>query len=160
MTITIPRRALVAVLASLAAAAVLVPLSGALAAHGGALTTGTLDGRQEVANGATNQRIVGDPDGSGEAYVFSTGGDVVCYVLEVAKIGTATAAHIHRGAAGQNGPVVVNLSPPADGDAAGCVSTGDVALATDITLNRPQDFYVNIHNAEFPGGALRAQLGE
>ena len=131
----------------------------ARAAHGGALTEGDFSGRAEVNSQATNSRIVGDPNGSGDAYVFSTGGGVVCYVLNVDKIGTATAAHIHEASAGTNGPVVVTLSAPASGSSAGCVDTGDADLAADITLRESADYYVNVHNAEYPGGAVRAQLG-
>ena len=140
-------------------AAGLAGVGSAGAAHGGALTDGTFDGRAEVASTATNKSIVGDPNGRGEAYVFSTGGRVICYVIEVSKIGPATAAHIHDAAAGANGPVVVSLSPPTNGSSAGCVDTGNAVLAADITLNDPSGYYVNVHNAEFPGGAVRAQLG-
>ena len=98
---------------------------GAGAAHGGALATGTFDGRAEVATAATNDKIVGDPNGRGEVYVFSTGGGVICYVLETDKIAPATAAHIHEAAAGSNGPVVVTLSAPTNGSSAGCIDTGD-----------------------------------
>ena len=131
----------------------------ASAAHGGALTTGSFDGRTEIDSNTTNSRIVGDPNGSGEAYVFSTGDGVVCYVLEVDKIAPATAAHIHEASAGANGPVVVTLSPPTDGTSAGCIDTGDADLAADITLRESDEYYVNVHNAEYPGGAVRAQLG-
>ena len=132
---------------------------GAGAAHGGALTTGTFDGRSEVASDATNRKIVGDPNGRGEAYVFSTGGGVICYVLETDKIAPATAAHIHEAAAGSNGPVVVTLSAPTNGSSAGCIDTGDADLAAAITLVEPSNYYVNVHNADYPGGAVRAQLG-
>ena len=129
------------------------------AAHGGALTEGSFSGRAEVSSDATNNRIVGDPNGRGEAYVFSTGGGVVCYVLEVGKIGPATAAHIHEASAGSNGPVVVTLSAPTNGSSAGCVDTGDADLAADITLRESSEYYVNVHNDAYPGGAIRAQLG-
>ena len=129
------------------------------AAHGGALTEGSFNGRAEVASDATNNRIVGDPNGRGEAYVFSTGGGVVCYVLEVDKIAPASAAHIHEASAGSNGPVVVTLSAPTNGSSAGCIDTGDADLAADITLRESSNYYVNVHNADYPGGAIRAQLG-
>ena len=129
------------------------------AAHGGAITEGTFSGRAEVASESTNNRIVGDPNGRGEAYVFSTGGGTVCYVIEVDKIAPASAAHIHEAKAGANGPVVVALSAPTNGYSAGCVDTGDADLAADITLRESSDYYVNVHNAEYPGGAVRAQLG-
>lgn len=140
-------------------ALVLAVTGPADAAHGGALTEGSFSGRAEVVTEADDQRIVGDPNGRGDAYVFSTGGGVVCYVIDVDKIDAATAAHIHAGAAGQNGPVVVALSPPTDGTSAGCIDTGDADLAADITLRAPSDYYVNVHNDVYPGGAVRAQLG-
>lgn len=143
----------------IAAAATFTTMGMVDAAHGGALTDGTFSGRAEVATDATNNRIVGDPNGSGEAYVFSTGDGVVCYVLEVDKIAPATAAHIHEAEAGSNGPVVVTLSAPTSGSSAGCVDTGDADLAADITLRESSEYYVNVHNAEYPSGAVRAQLG-
>ncbi len=142
----------------------------ASAGHSNSVLTATLDGRNEVSASATNSRMVGDPNGRGEAYVFGIDGDTktLCYVLTVSNIGTATAAHIHEAAAGSNGPVVVNLAAPADGNAADCLTEGEagkfavsngVPLATvQEILANPQDYYVNVHNAEYPGGAIRGQL--
>ena len=103
----------------------------------------------------------GDPDAEGEAWIDITE-DELCYVLTTnfgtATVGTATAAHIHRGPAGQNGPVVITLAEPTDdGASAGCVMP-DATLLADIADN-PENYYVNVHNAEFPGGAARGQLG-
>lgn len=131
----------------------------AAAAHGGASTDGYFSGRAEVDSAATNNRIVGDPNGRGYATVFSTGGGVVCFELSVSKIATPTAAHIHEANAGSNGPVVVTLAPPVNGFSEGCIDTGDADLAADIVLRESSNYYVNVHNAEFPGGAVRAQLG-
>ncbi len=137
----------------------------ASAGHENTVLTATLDGRNEVSTTATDSRIVGDPNGKGEAYVFGIDGDTktLCYVLTVSKIGTAKAAHIHEAAAGSNGPVVVNLAAPADGNAADCLTEGEPgkfsggATVAEILAN-PQDYYVNVHNAEYPGGAIRGQL--
>ena len=112
-----------------------------------------------------NSGIVGDPNGRGEVYVFGIDGDAttLCYVLLVDKIETATAAHIHEGAAGANGPVVANLAAPFDGDAADCLTEGETGKfptgekVADILAN-PEDYYVNVHNATYPGGAIRGQL--
>jgi hypothetical protein len=152
----------------LVAAVVLSPF-GALAGHTNTVLTADLRGQDEVATGATDARVVGDPNGRGEVYVFGIDNDptTLCYVLVVDKIEPATAAHIHRGAAGTNGPVVVNLARPNDGDAADCLTQDEIlpggtpafsgATAAEI-LQNPQAFYVNVHNAEYPGGAIRGQL--
>lgn len=150
---------------AVAVTALLVMAFGALAGHTNTILQATLDGRSEVASGATNKRIVGDPDGRGEVYVFGIDGDptTLCYVLLVDRIAPATAAHIHEAPEGQNGPVVVNLAAPADGDAADCLTEGEPgkfptgATVAEI-LATPADYYVNVHNAEYPGGALRGQL--
>lgn len=160
----------VATTTTLAAAGLAVQAGVAAAGHTNTVLEASLDGRSEVATGATNNKNVGDPNGRGEAYVFGIDGDAttLCYVLTVDKIAPATAAHIHEGAAGENGPVVVNLAAPADGNAADCLTEGEVGPGTtpkfptgetvaDILAN-PEDYYVNVHNAEFPGGAIRGQL--
>ena len=97
----------------------------------------------------------GDPDGRGQAAVRISR-DKVCVSLTVRKIQTATAAHIHRGAKGAAGPVVVNLAAPSDGTSYSCAQV-DRALAKEIA-NKPGQFYVNVHNAEYPAGAVRGQL--
>ena len=83
---------------------------------------------------------------------------MVCYALSVSNLQPpAAAAHIHRGEAGVAGPVVVPFEPPVDGAASGCVDSVDRALIEAINDN-PGGFYVNIHNPEFPAGAIRGQL--
>ncbi len=105
-----------------------------------------------------NEVAPGDPDGAGTARVRVLGTlNQVCVRLEVRGISRATAAHIHRGVAGVNGPPVVNLDPPDnDGDEDDCDLVGD-ALADEIQAN-PAGFYINIHTADFPDGAIRGQL--
>jgi hypothetical protein len=163
---------------SVLAAASLVSLA-APAGHLNAVLETELDGREEVATGATNSAIAGDPDGKGEAYVFGIDGDptTLCYIVLVSKIadtnlppGAPRAAHIHRGARGANGPVVANLAWPQNGQSADCLTEGEVlpngALAfpsgalgiVQEILGNPTGFYVNIHNSEYPSGALRGQL--
>ncbi len=156
--------------AAFAAGAMFGPLNSANAGHTNALLETTLKGRNEVATDATSNRRVGDPDGRGEAYVFGVDGDptTLCYVLTVDKIAPATGAHIHEGARGENGPIVANLGAPADGNAADCLTQGEVGPGTtpkfptgetvaEILAN-PENYYVNVHNAEYPGGAIRGQL--
>lgn len=97
-----------------------------------------------------------DPDGSGSATVTIDQEDgEVCYDIQVENIGDPVAAHIHSGAAGVSGPPVVPL--PIDSGMNSCVTGVDSALVQDIATN-PANFYVNVHTAEFPQGAVRGQL--
>ncbi len=82
----------------------------------------------------------------------------ICFLIHVSGIALpATAAHIHRGAAGINGPVVVPLMPPnAQGVSTGCThAPHDLIVAI---MQHPADYYVNVHNARYPEGAVRGQL--
>lgn len=161
---------------SLVAAIALLALPQlASAGHTNAVLTTQLDGRHEVAPDARNKKIVGDKNGRGEAYVFGIDGDpaTLCYVLLVEKIQLVPvtegmAAHIHFGSPGENGPVVAALAGPFDGNAADCLTEGEAGkfpldpeagsgIVQDI-LNHPGDYYINVHNPEYPAGAIRGQL--
>src|SRR5712691_9108388 len=101
-----------------------------------------------------------EPSASGTAVIrIRKDAGLVCYRLHAANVTLPTvAAHIHRGAAGVNGPVVVPFTAPgADGNSSGCV-TAAAALIDEI-IGNPAGFYVNVHTKEHPGGAIRAQLG-
>lgn len=125
----------------------------AIAADGGRKLQTSLTGAAEAPG-------PGDPDGSGTATVtVNSGQNRVCYKLTVANIATATAAHIHEAPPGVAGPVVVGLTAPnASGTSSGCV-TVTRALALEI-LRDPGDYYVNVHNAVYPAGAVRGQLAK
>ncbi len=69
----------------------------------------------------------------------------------------ASAAHIHSGAAGTNGSVVVSLSPTLS--TAGSINGSAVVSAAFADMMVLGLSYVNIHNPSFPGGEIRAQLG-
>jgi hypothetical protein len=105
----------------------------------------TLTGKVEVPKG--------DPDGSGTAEVKITG-TKVCWEIKTARVRTIVAAHIHKGGPGVAGPVVVPFGKTFKSK--GCVtSTSGIVAAI---LRRPGAYYVNVHNATYPGGALRGQL--
>lgn len=100
----------------------------------------------------------GDPDGNGtvEIRVVPRSGSV-CWNLYARAIGPATAAHIHRGGAGVNGPPVLALTTPdANGRSQGCAVV-DRGLAREMGY-APQEFYVNVHSEALPQGAIRGQL--
>lgn len=87
----------------------------------------------------------------------------VCFTITASGLGPdVSGAHIHKAAAGANGPVVVPLDAAALGTGAaakGCVQGVDVALIKDIRQN-PQNYYVNVHTTQYPGGATRGQLSK
>jgi hypothetical protein len=135
------------------------PLTGTPGTGAGSLQpqnlplTATLIGGAEVPG-------PGDPDAVGSAAVTvdPTAG-LVCYTVHVAGIGTpATAAHIHEGAVGEAGPVVVPFTAPTGGNSSGCAQSVERAVVTRLMQN-PAGFYVNVHNADYPDGAARGQLG-
>jgi hypothetical protein len=86
-------------------------------------------------------------------------------------VGT-TASHIHAGAVGVNGPVIINFTVPAGGISNDYALTGTFACS-DVTVRAPQginsceDFeqalllgntYVNVHSTVNGGGEIRGQL--
>lgn len=110
-------------------------------------------------SGAAEGPGLGDPDGSGmaELLVDSVRGRL-CYVLTVESIAPAQLAHIHRSPKGEaGGPIVVQLEAPTDGQSERCVAIAPAVA--EALLTSPSDYYVNVHNAEHPAGAVRGQLG-
>jgi len=121
-------------------------------------------GRAANLNGAKEVPGPGDPDGKGKARVnLHAAKGKVCFRLSWQDIGAPNAAHIHEGGSDVAGPVVVGLfvseSPLPDtiSEVKGCVEDVDSELVADI-VRHPRDYYVNIHNPEFPAGAIRGQL--
>jgi hypothetical protein len=110
--------------------------------------------------GAAEAPGPGDPDAVGSAAVtLDPTAGLVCYALHVVGIGTpATAAHIHEGAVGEAGPVVVPFTAPTGGTTTGCAQGVERGVVTRLMQN-PAGFYVNVHNADYPDGAARGQLG-
>ena len=105
----------------------------------------TLTGKSETPKG--------DPDGRGTAEVKITGRKV-CWEIKVSGVQKIVAAHIHKGRPGVAGAVVVPFGKVFK--AKGCTTT-TAAIAASIQKT-PSAYYVNVHNAKYPGGALRGQL--
>jgi len=67
---------------------------------------------------------------------------------------TATAGHIHKGAAGVSGPVIfgfTNIVSPINYTSAALTAEQEADLKANL-------YYVNIHSAAYPGGEIRGQL--
>jgi hypothetical protein len=105
-------------------------------------------------SGAQESPGPGDPDGTGLAKLwFDSAANSVTWDITVADIAPFTLDHIHRGAAGAAGPVRIDFASQLSG---GPLVDPDVALL----LADPTQYYVNVHTADFPAGAVRGQLGE
>lgn len=128
-------------------------VSGQLAgdAPGVAHWVATLLGDRERPN-------LGDPDGKGVGLLVPRG-DTLHFYLRVSNTQPPTASHIHRGKEGEAGSVVLALATSfSNGVAVGSVSLS-ASLGSEIAAN-PAGFYVNVHTADFPEGAVRGQLSD
>lgn len=135
--------------------------AGALAASGCATLTREVN--ETVGNNfaatltGANEVPAGDPDGGGTAHIsINDVTNQVCTHLEVRNIGPVTAAHIHRGVPGVNGPPVINLDVPDDNDSDDCDTVADDLV--DAIIRDPASFYVNVHTPDYPNGAIRGQI--
>lgn len=123
--------------------------------------TGGLPQQLELTSTLTGYQAVpgpGDLDGTGtaRARVNAENGQV-CWELNARGIDPATGAHIHRGEAGSVGPPVVPLTAPGASERSEGCATVSLELARAM-IAAPHSFYVNVHNAAFPAGAIRGQL--
>jgi hypothetical protein len=99
----------------------------------------------------------GDPNASGSATVrINPGLNRLCYTIKTRDLPNPTLAHIHIGAAGVAGPPVVTLHVPTKGSVSDCTAV-DRKVAQAI-IRKPGGYYVNVHTAAFPAGAIRGQL--
>lgn len=140
------------VLGATMAAAMLLSVAATPAALGkGRPLKAVLSGDEEVPAVIT--------DGSGIAKLrLNQGKRRVCYKIQLTNIDDAIGAHIHDGAAGENGPIVVVLgTPDATGYAKGCVEDVARSLIKDMRKNR-SEYYVNVHTVAVPSGEVRGQL--
>lgn len=115
-------------------------------------------GQTFVANMSGAQEVPPcDLDGTGTALI-TFNGTTLNYQIVVQNIDLPPIAqHIHTGAAGVNGPILIGLPGTWVGNVLTGTTTTTAANVAAITAN-PAGFYVNVHTNPCPGGAVRGQL--
>lgn len=147
----------------LSTAAVLTALSAAGLLGFTSIASAQSDWVTLSVSGSGEQEV---PAGSGEdgarvtgSFQLSTDGELNYTITVSGNSETITAGHIHRGAEGENGDVVVELDADAinDGDSATVEIEPDLA---ERIINNPENWYLNIHSDSFqpPSGVARGQL--
>jgi len=136
------------VLAALAAALVTSLALAAVATAKGEHLTAQLRGANEVPAAPASNR------GRAEIRLNAATGKV-CWDFTITKLdGSGNAAHIHKGRPGAAGPVYIPLGTTFKRQ--GCTSAPKGKIRA-VAAN-PSAFYVNVHNAKHPAGAMRGQL--
>lgn len=113
----------------------------------GAKSMQALSGTQEVPPVNTQA--------SGSSSITVIGDKVITGRVEVSNL-NATAAHIHQGPSGQNGPVIIPLLKTAENVWA--VPGNTVLTSAQFDAYKAGNLYVNVHSAANPAGEIRAQL--
>jgi hypothetical protein len=103
----------------------------------------------------------GDGNGTGRALVtLKQRTKRICFAITFSRIGRPLAGHIHRGRSGVAGGIVVPIFENSNGVSSPftrCVGNVARSLISDIRQH-PARFYVNLHTAPHPDGAIRGQL--
>lgn len=104
---------------------------------------------------------------------FKLGQDNIMYIVNVTDIENVTAAHIHSGQVGENGPIVITLfkeDTPTTAMTTGVLSEGNITatnlegpmagkLLSNLTSAMSNDqTYVNVHTQQNPNGEIRGQI--
>jgi hypothetical protein len=128
----------------------------ALVAVLAANAAGTKTVKFEVALKGNNEAPAAPASNKGKIELtLNTTSGKVCWQFKLAKIdGKPTQSHIHKGKVGVSGNVVVPLG--ANYKRQGC-TTAAKSLVKSIA-GHPGAYYVNVHNAKHPLGAMRGQL--
>ncbi|WP_129664474.1 CHRD domain-containing protein [Phytoactinopolyspora endophytica] len=135
----------------------LTTLGAAALTLGAVLGSGMASAAPAIPLNGAQEAGPGDNDGHG-FFTYDLDGTSFCWTLSWDRIDTATAAHVHEGPRHVAGDIVIPLDV---GDGSGSLVEGcaeiDEALAADIAEN-PKAYYANVHNEQFPAGAIRGQL--
>jgi len=110
----------------------------------------SLDGTNEVPANATTG------GGYGIVRLEEPANTVRIFVEYFGLTGAPAAAHMHLGAAGINGGVIIGLAPGVPNTFTG----GGVVPAAQVVALKTNGMYLNVHTAAFPGGEIRGQVVE
>ena len=92
--------------------------------------------------------------------LFNQQNNQLSYHISVSGIPNATMAHIHKGAIGVNGPIIITLLQSGQTLGPGADLTGVATLTpAQVADLFSGNYYVNVHTAAHPGGEIRGQLG-
>lgn len=105
-----------------------------------------MDGSQEVPPAQTEAKGVAKWSLEGDSFALSVKAEGM----------DATMAHVHKGAAGSNGPVLIPLAQAPDGTWKAPAGTKLDKEALDLLVSGR--LYVNVHSEKFKGGEIRVQL--
>jgi hypothetical protein len=124
-------------------------------------TSSTIDAAevQTLELALTGDVEVPPPGSTGTAEATLTyDGDELCVEGTTTGVGALIGGHIHAAPAGESGDIVIDLgiTTAGDGPFEGCATVG---AEGGVVLEDPTNYYLNLHTAEFPTGAVRAQLG-
>ncbi len=136
-----------------------IDLRGVLHGSNQATLSAGASGAQEVQENDGKKR--GDQDGQA-VWWLRRSGSALAYTASWSKLGAVTNGHVHKGAAGKNGPVVADLfagSLPANLTGVAGETPLSGKIAKRIT-DEPGGYYTNLHTTDFAGGAVRGQLSD
>lgn len=106
--------------------------------------------------GSTGPGPRGDPDGAGRASVtVHLGRELLCVAVTTSAVAPVTSVHLHEASATSAQPIVSGRAKAGDGSPR-CFGVAREVL-TRVSTD-PAGHYVEVHNAEFPEGALRGSL--
>jgi hypothetical protein len=132
-------------------AALLLAASGCVAARPAVLCA-HLEGASDSSTDAL------DPVHQGDA-VLRLETNAIRFSIVALGLGTVTAAHIHHGASGTYGPMLWEISSGYKGDAIRGTAAEIPPGVISLVARQPSEYYVKLHTPQFPGGAIRGQLG-
>ena len=139
--------------------------AGLLAACGGSSASAATNYNATMAGANETPAVSTSATG---AATFAVTGDSIAYTINMTGLsGTPTGAHIHVGAVGVPGPVVIAFPGPFTSmttitgtcDATCLKTSSSITSVADVLAQmKAGNAYANVHTAANPGGEIRGQI--